>query len=144
MAKEYNLKINGTDYNVLIGQAEATSMEVEVNGTLYVVEIDRPLKPTAKIHPPVAAPVNAVGAPVVSKPAAAGGAGVTVKSPLPGVILSVDVAVGETVKAGQKLVVLEAMKMENSIEATCDGKITAVKVVKGDSVLEGAELIIIG
>ncbi|MDR2362693.1 MAG: biotin/lipoyl-binding protein [Prevotellaceae bacterium] len=144
MGKEYNLKINGTDYNVVIGQAEATTIEVEVNGTLYMVEVDRPMKPTAKIHPPVAAPVNAVGAPVVSKPATAGSVGVAIKSPLPGVILSVDVAVGATVKAGQKLLVLEAMKMENSIEATCDGKVTAIKVAKGDSVLEGAELITIG
>jgi biotin carboxyl carrier protein len=143
MKKEYNLKINGTDYNVVIDQAEDTSVEVEVNGTPYKVELNRPAKQTAKINPPIAAPVNAVGAPVVAKPAA-GGAGTTIKSPLPGVILSVNVNVGDTVKTGQKLLVLEAMKMENSIEASCDGKVTTIKVAKGDSVLEGAELIIIG
>jgi biotin carboxyl carrier protein len=143
MKKAYNLKINGADYSVVIDQTEDTSVEVEVNGTPYLVELDRLTKPTAKVHPPVAAPVNAVGAPVVAKPAAAGSAA-AIKSPLPGVILSVEVNVGDAVKAGQKLLVLEAMKMENSIEADRDGKITAVKVAKGDSVLEGAELIIIG
>jgi biotin carboxyl carrier protein len=143
MKKEYNLKINGADYNVVIDQTEDTSVEVEVNGTPFLVEVDRAAKPTAKVNPPVAAPVNAVGAPVVAKPAATGNAA-TIKSPLPGVILSVEVNVGDTVKTGQKLLVLEAMKMENSIEADRDGKVAAIKVAKGDSVLEGAELIIIG
>ncbi|MDR3132466.1 MAG: biotin/lipoyl-binding protein [Prevotellaceae bacterium] len=143
MKKEYNLKINGADYSVVIGQIEDASLEVEVNGTPFLVEVDRQAKPTAKVHPPVAAPVNAVGAPVVTKQATGGNA-TAIKSPLPGVVLSVEVNVGDAVKSGQKLLVLEAMKMENSIEADRDGKITAIKVAKGDSVLEGAELIIIG
>ena len=65
-------------------------------------------------------------------------------SPLPGVILEVCVNVGDTVKTGQKVAVLEAMKMENVIPATHDGKVTAIKVNKGDSILEGAEIVIIG
>jgi biotin carboxyl carrier protein len=143
MKREYNLKINGADYNVVIDQTEDTSAEVEVNGTPFLVEIDRPVKSSAKVKPPVTAPVNAAGTPVVAKQATGGNAA-AIKSPLPGVVLSVDVKVGDTVKSGQKLLVLEAMKMENSIEADRDGKVTAVKVSKGDSVLEGAELIIIG
>ena len=67
-----------------------------------------------------------------------------VTSPLPGVILEVSVKVGDAVKRGQKVMVLEAMKMENVIEATADGTVTAIKVEKGDSVLEGAPLVIIG
>ena len=67
-----------------------------------------------------------------------------VKSPLPGVILSVDCKVGDTVKRGQKILVLEAMKMENNINADRDGKIVEIKVNKGDSVLEGADLVVIG
>ena len=63
---------------------------------------------------------------------------------MPGVILSVDCKVGDTVKRGQKLLVLEAMKMENTIPADRDGKIVEIKVNKGDSVLEGADLVIIG
>ncbi|WP_301027085.1 acetyl-CoA carboxylase biotin carboxyl carrier protein subunit, partial [Parabacteroides goldsteinii] len=60
------------------------------------------------------------------------------------VILSVDCKVGDTVKRGQKILVLEAMKMENNINADRDGKITEIKVNKGDSVLEGADLVVIG
>ena len=80
---------------------------------------------------------------VVSRPATSGAAG-AVKSPLPGVILSVDCKVGDTVKRGQKILVLEAMKMENNINADRDGKIVEIKVNKGDSVLEGADLVVIG
>ena len=92
---------------------------------------------------PVQAPTTASGAPVVSRPATSGAAG-AVKSPLPGVILSVDCKVGDTVKRGQKILVLEAMKMENNINADRDGKIVEIKVNKGDSVLEGADLVVIG
>ena len=67
-----------------------------------------------------------------------------VKSPLPGVILEVKCAVGNTVKKGDVLLILEAMKMENVIEATANGKIESIKVNKGDSVLEGDTLVVIG
>jgi biotin carboxyl carrier protein len=63
---------------------------------------------------------------------------------LPGVIIAVKVNVGDAVKAGQTVAVLEAMKMENDIQAECDGTVTAVKVAKGDSVLEGATIVTIG
>jgi biotin carboxyl carrier protein len=66
-----------------------------------------------------------------------------VVSPLPGVIIAVKVNVGDAVKAGQTVAVLEAMKMENDIQAECDGTVTAVKVAKGDSVLEGAVIVTI-
>ena len=65
------------------------------------------------------------------------------KSPLPGVILDVKVNVGDTVKKGDLVVILEAMKMENSINADRDGKIAAVNVRVGDSVLEGTDLVVI-
>ena len=64
-----------------------------------------------------------------------------VTSPLPGVIIEVSVKEGQTVKAGQKVAVLEAMKMENEIQAPADGTVTAILVNKGDSVLEGAEIV---
>lgn len=143
MAKEYKLKINGNEYAVVINNVEDTTAEVEVNGTPYTVEIDRQIKQAAKVSRPAPAPVSESGAPVVSKPAVQANAG-AVRSPLPGVILSVNVSVGDTVKTGQKLLVLEAMKMENNIDSDRDGKVIAVKVNKGDSVLEGAELVIIG
>ena len=67
-----------------------------------------------------------------------------IKTPLPGVILQVKCNVGDTVKRGQTLIILEAMKMENNINADRDGKIIEIKVHKGDSVLEGADLVVIG
>ena len=92
---------------------------------------------------PAQAPTTASGEPVVSRPVSSGVAG-ALKSPLPGVILSIDCKVGDTVKRGQKVIVLEAMKMENNINADRDGKIIEIKVNKGDSVLEGADLVVIG
>ena len=141
--KEYKLKINGNDYNVTVNEVDGSVAEVEVNGTPFKVEFDKPVKKAAA---PVAKPAAKSSAPEVkvSKPAAAGGAGTTVSSPLPGVILDVCVKEGDAVKKGQTVMVLEAMKMENAIEATADGTVTAIKVGKGDSVLEGAPLVIIG
>jgi biotin carboxyl carrier protein len=142
--KEYRLKINGNDYAVVVNSVEDTVAEVEVNGTPYHVEIDRVVKQqVVKASRPAPAPVSETGAPIVSKPVVATNAG-AITSPLPGVVLSVNVQVGDTVKTGQKLLVLEAMKMENNIDSDRDGKVISIKVAKGDSVLEGAELVIIG
>ena len=145
--KEYKLKINGNDYAVTVNEVDGSVAEVEVNGTPFKVEFEKPIKKAAA---PVAKPVAKSAAPAtaaapVAKPAApAGGAGTTVSSPLPGVILDVCVKEGDAVKRGQTVMVLEAMKMENAIESTADGTVTAIKVGKGDSVLEGAPLVIIG
>ena len=78
-----------------------------------------------------------------AKAAAKKSAGTAVKSPLPGVIVDLKVREGDQVKAGQHLLVLEAMKMENNINANKDGKVAEIKVNKGDSVLEGTDLVII-
>ena len=131
--KEYKYKINGNLYNVVIGDIEENIAHVEVNGTHYTVEMEK--KPKAAPAPkPVVRPA--------AKPAA-GGAKSGVKSPLPGVILDIKVNVGDEVKKGQTLIILEAMKMENSINADKDGKIAAINVSKGESVLEGTDLVII-
>ena len=143
--KEYKLKINGNDYAVTVNEVDSSVAEVEVNGTPFKVEFEKPIKKAAA---PVAKPAAKASAPAasapVAKPAAASGAGTAVVSPLPGVILDVCVKEGDAVKRGQTVMVLEAMKMENAIEATADGTVTAIKVGKGDSVLEGAPLVIIG
>lgn len=150
--KEYQLKINGNDYNVIIKEVEDSTADVEVNGTPYRVEYEKPITKQAKktiksvtpvARPAAAAPTAAPAAKPVAAPAA-GGAGATVTSPLPGIILDIAVKEGDVVKKGQKVVVLEAMKMENIIESTADGTVTSIKVNKGDSVLEGAPLVIIG
>jgi len=142
--KEYKLIINGNDYNVVVNDIEDTVAEVEVNGTPYKVEIDKPLKKVIAFNlpKPAPAPVSLEGTPVVAKPNTISTG--TVKSPLPGVVLEVYVKVGDEVKSGQKLLVLEAMKMENTIEADRSGKVTEIHTDKGASVLEGAPLVTIG
>ena len=147
--KTYRFKINGNDYEVAINSVEGKNASVTVNGTAYQVELEE--APAAPVQAPVAAP--AASAPAQSPapaqasapaaPVAAAGSGKAVTSPLPGVIIAVKVNVGDKVKAGQEVAVLEAMKMENSIEATHDGTVTAINVAKGDSVLEGAPIVTI-
>ncbi len=139
--KEYNLIINGNNYNVTVNDIDDTLAEVEVNGTPYKVTIDQPIKKTTTQAAPARAP--RIAAPTAAKsPAPTPSANASaINSPLPGVILEVCVKEGETVKSGQKLIVLEAMKMENNIEADRDGVVAKIKVNKGDSVLEGAPLI---
>ena len=70
--------------------------------------------------------------------------GHAIKTPLPGVIIDVKVNVGDTVAKGQTVVVLEAMKMENNINADRDGKVTDIRVAKGDTVADGAVLVVLG
>ena len=111
-------------------------------------EDNEPTTPAAPAAPAVQAapapsqaassPAPAAQAAPAAKPA---GAGKAVTSPLPGVIIEVSVKEGQAVKAGQKVAVIEAMKMENEIQAETDGTVTAVLVSKGDSVLEGAEIV---
>ena len=141
--KEYKYKINGNLYNVVIGDIEDNIAHVEVNGTHYTVEMEKKPKEAPAPKPvvrPAAKPAAAPAAAPVAKPAA-GKSGV--KSPLPGVILDIKVNVGDEVKKGQTIIILEAMKMENSINADKDGKVTAINVSKGESVLEGTDLVII-
>ena len=144
--KTYKFKINGNEYNVAINSVEGKNASVTVNGTAYQVELEE-APAAAPVQAPVSAPVGAAAPAAAPAPApapAAAGAGKAVTSPLPGVIIAVKVNVGDTVKAGQEVAVLEAMKMENSIEATHDGTVTAINVAKGDSVLEGAPIVTIG
>lgn len=137
--KNYTFKINGKEYKVAIGEADGKMLPVNVNGADYQVELEN--APVAPAAPAVqAAPAAAAAAPAAPK-AAPAGAGEKVNSPLPGVIVEVSVKEGQTVKAGQKVAVLEAMKMENEIPAPKDGTITAIHVNKGDSILEGAPVV---
>ena len=147
--KEYKLKINGNDYNVVINDVQESVASVEVNGSNYKVEFEKPIvKPTAikvvKTAPAAPAVTAAAPKPSAAQATAPTAGGTTVSSPLPGVILEISVKEGDTVKNGQKIMVLEAMKMENVIEATADGVIKSIKVAKGDSVMEGTVLLTIG
>ena len=137
--KEYKFKINGNEYNVTIQSVEGRRADVTVNGTNYQVEMEQ--APAATVAAPaaasVAAPAASPAAPAAAPAAKPAGEGKAVVSPLPGVIIEVSVKVGDPVKAGQKVAVIEAMKMENEIQAPEAGTVTAVIANKGDSVLEG-------
>ncbi len=137
--KSFKYTINGNVYKVVVNSIEDTIAEVEVNGTPYRVEMN---KPTKKQIVTIKRPAQAAVTPIAKPQPVSSGAGV-LRSPLPGVILDIHCKVGDTVKKGQKVIVLEAMKMENAINASQDGVIKEIKVNKGDSVLEGAELVII-
>ena len=129
--KEYKFKINGNDYTVVINSVEGSNAAVTVNGANYNVEIENA----------PAAVAAAPAAPAAAPKAAAPAGGKTITSPLPGVIIDVNVTVGQAVKKGQKIAVLEAMKMENEILAEFDGTVTEIFIKKGDSVLEGANVV---
>lgn len=140
--KEYKYKINGTHYTVAVGEIENNIAHVEVNGTSYVVELDekKPVKVAQAPRTAAAAPRTAAGEKVIKAPAPSKG-GAVVKAPLPGTVLSINVKVGDTVKAADTVVVLEAMKMENAIHAGKDGRVASIDVTQGDAVPEGGVLI---
>ncbi|MDR2424808.1 MAG: biotin/lipoyl-binding protein [Prevotellaceae bacterium] len=150
---DYKVQINGNTYSLSVKNIEENTLDIEVNGQMYSVELEKPLKKQSSVTKIAAVKVsrsveNTVSTPSVSvpKPATASKStvGGSVKSPLPGVILDVLVKVGDSVATGQKLAILEAMKMENTINSDKEGKVIEIKVQKGDSVLEGADLVIIG
>ncbi len=152
--KEYSFKINGKQYDVTVESVEGKNAQVVVNGAAYSVEIEKgaaeapaaaPVAaPALQAAPAQASPAQTSPAPAAPAPAAKPASpGTKVESPLPGVIIEVSVKEGQAVKMGQKVAVLEAMKMENEIAATADGTVTAIHVAKGDSVLEGAPIVTI-
>lgn len=149
--KTYKYKVQGVEYNVNIDEIEGNVAKVTVNDIPFEVELTETVRPTKSAPKPVvvaapaAAPAPApTAAPAPAAAPAAAGAGKKVVAPLPGTITSVEVQVGQAVKAGDTVVVLEAMKMQNNIEAETSGTITSVLVNKGDSVMEGAALVTIG
>ena len=138
--KKYKLKINGNEYDVSIDDLDGRKASVDVNGRSFTVEVENPAN-TTTASPTVATKPTPTAAPAPSRPAAA--AGGAVKSPLPGVVLDIQIAVGDAVQPGQRLMILEAMKMENNIDSDRTGTVKEIKVSTGDSVLEGDILVVI-
>ena len=139
--KEYKFKIGGKEYNVTVNPKEGKFFDVTVNGATYEVEAENA---PAAAPAPVAAAAPVQAAPAAAAPAAKpAGAGEKVPSPLPGVIIEISVKEGQQVKQGQKVVILEAMKMENEIPAPKDGTITEIHVHKGDTLQEGDTIVTI-
>jgi biotin carboxyl carrier protein len=145
--KKYKFTIHGNQYDVHIINVEDNLIDLEVNGSSYQVEVDKSIQPvkTPRLVRQRAVPSTDTTPSVatgVKKPALS--AGGQIKSPLPGAVISILVKVGDPVKPGQKLMVLEAMKMENNIDSDKEGTVTAIHVAPGQSVMEGDVLIEIG
>lgn len=141
--KEYKYTINGNKYEVAIGDIVENIATVTVNGDEYKVEMEakKPKeKPKVVIRPVEAKPSESSSSQVKSNAVNTQDA---VKAPLPGVITEIKVSVGDDVKAGDTVVVLEAMKMANNLDAEKPGKVTAVCVQPGQSVMEGDALVVI-
>ena len=145
--KEFKFTINGNKYKTEIDSNDGKMYEVLVNGTSYQVELEENKTKTINIIPP-----KSQSAPIPSTPIATrkpadkkqSGKGTKIKAPLPGTVIKILVNVGDSVTAGQDILILEAMKMENSITSHTNGKVISILKNKGDSTLEGEDLIIIG
>ncbi|MFV0289922.1 MAG: acetyl-CoA carboxylase biotin carboxyl carrier protein [Mangrovibacterium sp.] len=141
MKKQFQFKINGNDYSTEIINVDDNIAEIEVNGTIYQVELTDRIKPTPKTPKLVRSQPITHEAPKVTNPSS--NSEKEFKSPLPGTILEVNKRVGDMVKVGDIVMLLEAMKMENNIEADKEGKISHIAKEKGATVMEGDVLFII-
>lgn len=137
--KKYNINIEGDDFKVIIDSVTKDQACVSVNGRQFNVTWEEETSQATETAVVKSIPKPSP-APQASKPAAASNES-AVKSPLPGIILDLKVKEGDTVKEGQVVAVIEAMKMENDIEAERGGKVKSVNVTKGDSVLQGSPII---
>ncbi|MCU0822880.1 MAG: biotin/lipoyl-binding protein [Spirochaetes bacterium] len=135
--KTYNLKVNGNPYEVKIISVSGGKAEVDVNGAKFSVDIEG--------AGAQAAPAKPAAQPAQAKAAApSGGGSGTVTAPMPGAVVKILAKEGDSVKAGDPLLVIEAMKMENEISANATGKITKIHVKAGENVAQGATLVTIG
>lgn len=154
MAK-YQYTVKGVDYEVEIQDIEGNIANVTVNGIPFEVEMKQPVKAgkqkvklsgeqkeSAPTATPTATATSATATPAATTTAAAA-SGKPVVAPLPGTINEIKVKVGDKVNAGDTVVILEAMKMQNNIEAETSGTITSINVNKGDAVMEGDTLVTI-
>jgi len=155
--KNYKFTINGNKYSVDIVDIEDRVATVEVDGTPYQVELEMEVRKPVSAHKTVVkvasipkpqtvqSAVQAVPPiPKVPQAAVAPSGGSVIKSPLPGIILDIFVNLGDSVKQGQHVIMLEAMKMENNIDADREGVVKEICVKHNDSVMEGDVLIVIG
>lgn len=139
--KEFKYTIDGKEYKVAIAEIDENNVaDITVNGESYKVQLEKEevaeKKKVVLGQPTEAAADDAA-------PAANVNTANAVKAPLPGTIIEIYVEVGQEVKAGDTLVVLEAMKMSNNIEAEKDGKVTAICVKPGQAVLEEEALVVV-
>ena len=141
--KNYKFTISGNSYEVDIIDFEGGIAKIEVNGTPYMVEIHKQVKqvktPTL-VRPVMREPQKSIEKKKLES-GSVGGARFSVKSPLPGLILQIAVSVGDTITRGQKILTMEAMKMDNEIKSDVEGVVSAIKVSPGQTVLQDEVLI---
>jgi biotin carboxyl carrier protein len=142
--RKYVLSISGKEYKAEVNEMTTEYAQITVNGEKYQVNLkefgrEKEAVPIRKVHP-VTTPSKPISKPFVSKPAMSHDAE-GVKAPLPGLILEIMVRENDTVKAGQNLIVMEAMKMENQVQAPIDGTVNKIYIEKGDTVSEGDVLL---
>ncbi len=133
--KNFKFKIRGSQYNVDIQNINKNEVEIEVNGTQYMVTIEREVKQSKTPT------IVRKRLPNEAKPASTGSVLKTINAPLPGNIFKLNVKEGDTVKKGETLLIMEAMKMENNILAEFDGIVKTIKIKEGDVVLQNDVLI---
>ena len=140
--KEYKYTIDGKEYKVEIGDIVDNVADVTVNGEAFKVEMEPEAEPEKKKvvlgNPTAESSDDSSATPTANVHTAN-----AVKAPLPGVITSIEVQVGQQVNAGDTVVVLEAMKMANNVEAEKSGTVTAICVKQGENVMEDAPLVVI-
>ena len=154
---KYQYKVKGVDYEVEIAEVEGKIARVNVNGIPFEIEMQKPINAakhpalaatkrttTAPVEAPAAAPTAPTAPAAKPQSTAPAGAGTAVKAPLPGTINAINVKVGDKVNVGDVVIVLEAMKMQNNIEAESPGTVTSILVNQGDTVMEGATMLTIG
>ena len=139
--RNFKFKIRGNKYEVEILELEGTTAEIEVNGTTYQVEIERKKVESKTPFLVRSAVSNTVGSGEIKFSSGEKSAITKITAPLPGNIMQVFFKDGDKVKRGDKILIYEAMKMENNLMAEKDGIIKSLKVKVGDSVLQGDLLI---
>ncbi len=143
--RKYKLQVNGKDVSVEVKNFSGAEAELELNGEVFQVQVQNITHTAApvKVEPSDSSGRNFSSTAPVSAPQYSAGATSTgsVVAPIPGVVLSVYVEVGDTVRSGEPLLKMEAMKMENEVSASQSGRVNAVLAQAGDSVLQGQELV---
>ena len=146
---KYQYTVKGVDYEVEIQDIEGNIANVTVNGIPFEVEMKQPVKAgkqkvkLSEERRVKSEESNSSSSATTTQPAAAAASGKPVVAPLPGTINEIKVKVGDKVNTGDTVVILEAMKMQNNIEAETSGTITGINVNKGDAVMEGDTLVTI-
>lgn len=148
--RKYNLTVNNNEYEVIVKEATMDTATVEVNGVEHIVSINeirniatQDFMPTAEELRPKLSAAPPTPAPRPQTPVAApADGGKSINAPIPGQVKGIFIKAGDAISTGQKVLVMEAMKMENVITATFDGTVSQILVSEGDSVNQDQQLVV--